>query len=180
MSILAQALLLIITWASAQPDRSFKIIVRATFRTAISLDLTALVQILRKQLRYYDLAVTEQLIVLTLVPLGCTLLRPGWKAFQSLEKIATVISAGFAMGWSIYLQVWRSDTWSLETGCRERWLGDICEAITNVQNTPKSFTCVMWLDDASPVQITNDTIRSQLSQQMLRTVTIGASQVTAF
>jgi hypothetical protein len=52
------------------------IIQEQAFTTGVCLDITAFIQFLRHQLRYYHLAIVNQLIMLTLIPLGCTLLRP--------------------------------------------------------------------------------------------------------
>jgi hypothetical protein len=116
---------LVFGWASVPPERSFKKVVRQVFLNGLFLNGTTLIQIFRQQLRYYHLAVVEQLVILTLVPLGCALLRPGWHSFRLFEKSVVVSSALFATGWSTYLELLRPHAKSLEVECRKIWLREI-------------------------------------------------------
>jgi hypothetical protein len=103
-------------------ERSFKKVVRQAFLSGLFLNATALIQVLRHRLRYYHLAVVEQLVILSIVPLNCALIKPGWHAFRLFEKIVTIASALFAMGWSIYLHILRPYAKSLEVECRNMWI----------------------------------------------------------
>jgi len=124
-SLLVGSILLVVLWSSVPAERSFKKVVRQACLNGLFLHGTALIQIFRHRLQYYHLAVIEQLVILTIVPLGCTLLRPGWRAFRLFEKSVVIASALFAMGWSIYLELLRPHTMSLEMECRMIWLTEI-------------------------------------------------------
>jgi len=124
-SLLAGSILLVVGWSSVPAERSFKKVVRQAFLSGLFLHCTALIQVFRHRLRYYHLAVVEQLVILTIVPLGCVLLRPGWPAFHLFEKSVVIASALFAMGWSIYLELLRPHARSLEVECRKLWLREI-------------------------------------------------------
>ena len=117
--------MLVVGWSSVPPARSFKKVVRQVFWSGLFLNGTVLIQIFRHELRYYHLAVVEQLVILTIVPLGCALLRPGWNTFRLFEKSVVISSALFATGWSTYLELFRPDAMSLEVECRKIWLREI-------------------------------------------------------
>jgi hypothetical protein len=124
--------------------------VRQVFLSGLFLNGTVLIQLSRHELRYYHLAVVEQLVMLTIVPLGCALLRPGWNTFRLFEKSVVISSALFATGWSTHLELLRPHAKSLEVECRKIWLREI--------------------------QLTGP----QVSGRVLRTLSIESDEVKAF
>jgi hypothetical protein len=142
------------------------------------LHLTAFIQILRHQLRYYHIAVVSQLVMLTLIPMGCSLGQPGWKVFGPFDKIASVCSTLFALGWSVFLLVICPKAWSFEVGCRNMWLEQICEAMPNVTSADEGFTCVSALNALLPVIIKDDTL--QLGGSIPRMLAYAPGAVTRF
>jgi len=143
----------------------------------VVIQLSGVLAFLRHQLSYYHSAIIAQLAVLSLVPLGCILLRPGCQNFTRPLRITIAIVLVSVLIWPLYLLITRTAAQTLEFECRAKSLDLICEsgdiAFSNQTN------CASLLNSVLPV-VPSLSLKTKLDEPTLRVLALSSGDVVNF